>query len=129
TTERPTGVIFGFGVVIGVLVGVVIVYQVLATDVADHLAEYATFKAIGYPHRFFLGVVFEEAVILAVLGFAPGFLISIGLYALLGGVTGLPVEMNAARALAVFFGAIAACALSGAIATRRLKGADPADLF
>ncbi|MEM8754323.1 MAG: ABC transporter permease, partial [Pseudomonadota bacterium] len=55
TTERPTGVIFGFGVVIGVLVGVVIVYQVLATDVADHLAEYATFKAIGYPHRFFLG--------------------------------------------------------------------------
>ena len=54
------------------LVGLVIVYQVLSTDVADHLREYATFKAMGYPHRFFLGIVFEEALILGVIGFVPG---------------------------------------------------------
>jgi putative ABC transport system permease protein len=129
STERPTGIIFGFGVFMGILVGLVIVYQVLSTDVADHLREYATFKAMGYGQPFFLGIVFEEAIILAVFGFVPGFLVSLGLYAGLVSVTGLPVEMDASRAILVFLGTLAACSLSGAIATRRLANADPADLF
>lgn len=129
TQERPIGLVFGFGVVIGVLVGVVIVYQVLSSDVADHLREYATFKAMGYRQRFFLGIVFEEALVLALIGFVPGLLITFGLYQLVGGATGLPVEMSAERAIGVFLGTLAMCALSGAIATRRLAAADPADLF
>lgn len=129
STERPTGIIFGFGVFMGILVGLVIVYQVLSTDVADHLREYATFKAMGYGQPFFLGIVFEEAIILAVLGFLPGFFISTGLYAGLVSVTGLPVTMEASRAIVVFLGTLAACSLSGAIATRKLANADPADLF
>lgn len=129
TTERPTGIIFGFGVLIGILVGVVIVYQILSTDVADHLKEYATFKAMGYGHPFFLGIVFEEAIILAVFGFIPGLLTSIVLYAGLSAATGLPMEMGVDRAVAVLFGTLLACAVSGAIATRRLAAADPADLF
>ncbi len=129
SVERPTGIIFGFGVFMGILVGLVIVYQVLSTDVADHLREYATFKAIGYGQPFFLGIVFEEAIILAVFGFIPGFLVSLGLYAGLVNVTGLPVAMDASRAILVFLGTLAACTLSGAIATRRLANADPADLF
>lgn len=129
TTERPTGLIFGFGVVIGVLVGLVIVYQVLSTDVADHLREYATFKAMGYGHPFFLGIVFEEALVLALLGFIPGFLVSWAFYALLAGATGLPIGMDAGRAAVILLGTVAACTLSGALATRRLARADPADLF
>lgn len=129
STERPTGIIFGFGVFMGILVGLVIVYQVLSTDVADHLREYATFKAMGYGQPFFLGIVFEEAIILAVFGFIPGFLVSIGLYAALMTVTGLPVSMDAGRAILVFLGTLTACSVSGAIATRRLASADPADLF
>ncbi|MGO4908039.1 FtsX-like permease family protein [Pseudorhodobacter sp. W20_MBD10_FR17] len=128
-TERPTGIIFGFGVFMGVLVGLVIVYQVLSTDVADHLREYATFKAMGYDQPFFLGIVFEEALILAVFGFVPGFAVSMGLYAGLNAVTGLPVAMVASRAVLVFVGTLLACSISGAIATRRLAAADPADLF
>lgn len=129
TTERPTGVIFGFGVAIGIVVGLVIVYQVLSTDVADHLREYATFKAIGYPQRFFLGIVLEEAVVLALFGFLPAVAIAIGLYAAMSAATGLPLSMDAARAISVLFGTLVACALSGALATRRLASADPADLF
>lgn len=128
-TERPTGVIFGFGVLIGIIVGIVIVYQVLSTDVADHLSEYATFKAMGYGQPFFLGIVFEEAIVLAVFGFIPGFIVSLGLYAGLSSVTNLPVAMDASRAILVFLGTLTACTLSGAIATRRLAAADPADLF
>jgi putative ABC transport system permease protein len=129
TTVRPTGVIFGFGVLIGILVGIVIVYQVLATDVSDHLKEYATFKAMGYDQGFFLGIVFEEALILAIFGFILGVILSTLLYFGLASATGLPVEMDIGRAISVFFGTLIACSISGAIATRRLAGADPADLF
>ncbi|MGE6739809.1 FtsX-like permease family protein [Allorhizobium pseudoryzae] len=129
TTERPTGVIFGFGVFMGVLVGIVIVYQVLSTDVADHLKEYATLKAMGYPHSFFFGIVLEEALVLGVLGFVPGFLLSNLIYSLLSGVTALPIAMTGQRAVMVLVGALAASVISGSLATRRLKGADPADLF
>ncbi|WP_299609685.1 ABC transporter permease DevC [uncultured Tateyamaria sp.] len=129
TTERPTGIIFGFGVLIGIIVGIVIVYQVLSTDVADHLSEYATFKAMGYGQPFFLGIVFEEALVLAVFGFIPGLFISMLLYMGMSAATGLPVEMEITRIVSVFVGTLVACCLSGAIATRRLAGADPADLF
>ncbi len=129
TTQRPVGIVFGFGIVIGVLVGIVIVYQVLATDVADHIREYATFKAMGYPQRFFLGLVFEEALILALLGFVPGVIISVILYAVVSGVTGLPLSMTGWRAVYVLLGTVSMCALSGAIATRRLARANPADLY
>jgi putative ABC transport system permease protein len=129
TTQRPVGLVFGFGIVIGILVGIIIVYQVLSTDVADHLKEYATFKAIGYRQRFFLGIIFEEALILAVLGFVPGLLVALGFYGLVAAVTGLPIAMTGARAALVLVGTIAMCALSGAIATRKLARANPADLF
>lgn len=129
TTQRPIGIIFGFGIVIGVLVGIIIVYQVLSTDVADHIKEYATFKAIGYPQRFFLGIVFEEAMILALLGFLPGLAVALGLYAGVAAATGLPLAMTATRAIGVFVATILMCTLSGAIATRKLARANPADLF
>jgi putative ABC transport system permease protein len=128
-TKRPTGVIFGFGVLIGVLVGLVIVYQVLSSDVADHLREYATFKAMGYGPRFFLGIVFEEALVLGILGFVPGLIAGTAILALMGAVTTLPLAMTPAMALGVFAGTVVFSVLSGAIATRRLAAADPADLF
>ncbi|QFT82014.1 FtsX-like permease family protein [Roseovarius sp. THAF27] len=129
TTQRPTGVIFGFSVAMAVVIGLVIVYQVLSTDVADHLAEYATFKAMGFPHSFFLGIVLEESVILGALGFLPGLATATGLYQVVTSLTGLPITMTGTRALMVFVGTIVACAASGALAARRLQTADPAELF
>ncbi len=129
STVRPTGLIFGFGTVIGIMVGIVIVYQVLSTDVAAHLREYATFKAMGYSQAFLLSVIFEEAVILALFGFVPGFAVASLLYSFLNSATQLPVLMTSQLALMVFFGTLVSCALSGAIATRKLNHADPADLF
>lgn len=127
--DRPTGIIFGFGVLIGVFVGVVIAYQVLATDVADHLKEYATFKAMGYPHRFFVGIIVEEALILGVLGFLPGILLALLFYDGLVRKANVPVIMTGERAVLVLIGTLVACTVSGMLAIRRLKAADPADLF
>ncbi|MDT8329042.1 MAG: FtsX-like permease family protein [Roseovarius sp.] len=128
-TQRPTGVIFGFGVLIGVLVGLVIVYQVLSADVADHLREYATFKAMGYGPRFFLGIVIEEALVLGLLGFLPGLAVGTAILTLMGKVTTLPLAMTSTMAITVFVGTVVFSILSGVIATRRLAAADPADLF
>ncbi|MDP8935944.1 MAG: ABC transporter permease DevC, partial [Cyanobacteriota bacterium] len=76
------GFIFTLGATMGFIVGIVIVYQILYTDVNDHLPEYATLKAMGYKDGYFLSVVFQEALILAILGYLPGLGISVGLYGL-----------------------------------------------
>ena len=128
-TNRPVGVIFGFGITIGFIVGVVIVYQVLATDVNDHLAEYATFKAMGYDNRYLLSIVFEEAIILALFGFLPGLGISFGFYTLARNATALPLYITFTRALGVLVATFIMCLVSGWIATKKLQSADPADIF
>jgi putative ABC transport system permease protein len=123
------GFIFSLGTSMGFLVGLIIVYQVLSTDVNTHIREYATFKAMGYTNFYLLCVVFEEAVILAMLGFIPGLTISLGLYALTRSATSLPLYMTLARAIQVQVLTILMCMISGAIATRKLQSADPADMF
>ena len=125
----PVGVIFGMGTAMAFVVGVVIVYQVLSTDVASHLAEYATFRAMGFRNRYLLAVVFEQALLLAGLGFVPGFLLPLGIYALASKATFLPIAMTLERAVLVFALTLLMCAASGAIATGRLQAADPAELF
>jgi len=92
------GFIFTLGTAIGFVVGIVIVYQILYTDVANHLPEYATLKAMGYKDSYFIILVFQEAIILAVLGFLPGYLIATSLYSLAAGATALPLAMTSNRA-------------------------------
>lgn len=123
------GFIFGLGVAIGFIVGIVIVYQILYTDVTDHLAEYATLKAMGYRNRYLLKIVFQEALILSVMGYIPGFLLSSGMYVLTKNATALPVGMTAQRGFTVFCLAIVMCLISGMIAVRKVQDADPADIF
>ncbi|MBE9028234.1 FtsX-like permease family protein [filamentous cyanobacterium LEGE 11480] len=128
-TNTPIGFIFRLGVGMGFVVGVILVYQVLSTDVNAHLQEYATFRAMGYSQLYLLGIVLEEAIILAVIGFIPGVAISTVLYQLTRNATSLPVAMSLARAGGVLLATIVMCLISGAIATRRLGSADPADIF
>ncbi|MEL6384221.1 MAG: ABC transporter permease DevC [Cyanobacteria bacterium J06626_18] len=128
-SESPIGFVFGLGTSMGFIVGVVIVYQVLSTDVNSHMAEYATFKAMGYRNTYLLGVIFEEALILSLLGFVPGMLISLGAYQLTAAATALPLSMPISRMITVLLLTFVMCGGSGAIATRRLQAADPADIF
>ena len=128
-SESPVGFVFGIGTAMGFIVGVVIVYQVLSTDVNSHLAEYATFRAMGYRNSYLLGVVFEEALILSVMGFIPSLGLAIGVYQLAAGATALPIAMPVSRAIYVLIATFVMCGASGAIATRRLQAADPADIF
>ena len=128
-TASPIGFIFGLGTAMGFTVGVIIVYQVLSTDVNAHIKEYATFKAMGYRNMYLLGVIFEEVFILVISGFIPGAGISIGLYALTRQATNLPLFMTILRVIQVFILTFIMCMISGIIATRKVQSADPADMF
>ena len=128
-TSTAIGFIFTLGTSMGFIVGIVIVYQILYTDVADHLPEYATLKAMGYKTSYLLMVVFQEALILAVLGYLPGCSLALGLYSLTKNATNLPMVMTISRAVTVLILTIIMCCVSGAIAVRKLQAADPADIF
>lgn len=128
-TSTAIGFIFTLGVGMGFIVGTVIVYQILYADVSEHLSEYATLKAMGYKNVYLEFVVFQEAIILSILGFIPGFALSLGLYDLAKNTTFLPIEMKLNRALLVIILTVLMCSISGLIAVRRLRKADPADVF
>lgn len=128
-TSTAIGFIFNLGVALGIIVGVVVVYQILYTNVSEHLSEYATLKAIGYRHRYLLSMVLQQAFLIAVLGFIPGLLISVIQYEFAKKSTLLPIEMTLDRAIFVFSLTLIMCFISGATAVRKLKAADPADIF
>jgi putative ABC transport system permease protein len=111
------------------LVGWAIVYQVLSTDIANMMSEYATLKAMGYSSRYLAAVVLQQSVLLAVVGYAPSLAVSWILYILIGAQSGMPMVMTWQIAALVFALAIGMCLLSGLFAMRKLFAADPADLF
>jgi putative ABC transport system permease protein len=128
-TSQPVGFVFGMGMVVGFFIGVTICYQILYTDVVDHLPQYATLKAMGYSNRFLIGVTVQEAVYLGVLGFFPGLLVSVGGYAALHATSGMLMKLSAGRIALVFVLTVLMCAVSGLLAIRRVLRADPAEVF
>jgi putative ABC transport system permease protein len=128
-TSTAIGFIFTLGAAMGFIVGCVIVYQILSSDVSDHLPEYATLMAMGYPLPSLLRVVGREGLLLAVLGYLPAYAAGLALYALVRSGTRLPVYMNSTRAVVVLVMILAMCLASAALAMRRLADADPAEIF
>ncbi len=122
------GFIFSLGAVMGFIVGIVIVYQILYTDVSDHLAEYATLKAMGYSNLYLAKIVIQEAFVLSILGFIPGLGISFGLYNLTKNATLLPLYIWD-KAIPVMILTMVMCVISGAISLRKVQSADPAEIF
>ncbi|MEB3259301.1 MAG: ABC transporter permease DevC [Cyanobacteriota bacterium] len=123
------GFIFTLGAAMGFVVGCVIVYQILHSDVSDHLPEYATLMAMGYPLRDLLGVVAREGFLLAVLGYLPAWLTGQALYVMVRNGTGLPVQMDTQRSLLVLAMIFTMCMASALLAMRKLADADPAEIF
>jgi putative ABC transport system permease protein len=127
--ETSIGLIFQVGVAVALIVGVAIVYQVLSSDVTNHLPEYATLKAMGYSGNSLAYVVLQQALVLAVLGFLPGVVVAAVLYATTQAAARLPMNLTYSRMLFVFGLTVAMCTISGLGALRKVRTADPADLF
>lgn len=128
-TGSPIGFIFNTVATIGLLFGGVIVYQILFTQISDYLSIYATFKAIGYNDRFLVTTVLQEGLLMSVMGYAPGIPLCLYVYKFINAGTRLPVEMTLERCTTVLILTIVMCSLAGILSIRKLKEADPAELF
>jgi putative ABC transport system permease protein len=121
--------IFGFGVIVAIVVGLVILNQTLSTQITRQLPQYATLKAMGYTDRDLSGIVVTLALIMSTMGFVPATAMAILIYAIIRRVTMLPIEMTSARVLAVLAIASTISVLSALFALRVMRRADPVDLF
>jgi putative ABC transport system permease protein len=129
TLRTPIGFVFNLMVFMGFVVGVIVVYQILYSNISTHFVEFATLKAMGFRNKYLLAVVFQQALILAALGYIPAFVISLGLYDLANNATKLPITMDIEKALIVLISATLMCLTSGFFSTHKLRKVDPADIF
>ena len=127
--NTPIGAIFKVGMIMGFVVGILICYQVLYNDIADHMPEFATLMAMGYSGRYFISLVVREAVYLSLFGFIPGMCISWLLFQLITVWTGLTMSLSLWDIGLTLTFTLVMCTLSGLLAVRKLLAADPASLF
>ena len=128
-TVSPVGPIFMLGTAIGFIVGMMISYQVLYTDLSDQLPQYATLKAMGYENTYLVRAVLEQASFYALAGFLPGLAVAVGLAHVLADVTLLPLHMSFETVATTFALTLGMCLFAAALAMRRVLAADPADVF
>jgi putative ABC transport system permease protein len=128
-SATPIGIIFSAGTFVGFFIGFIVVYQILYTDVTNHLPQYATMKAMGFSNSWLRRMVLEQSFQLGMLGFIPGTMLAAMLYTILRKVTLLPLFLDPARALFLAIVTVLMCFLSGLFAIRKLTSADPAEVF
>lgn len=127
--QTPIGIIFQMGVVLALMVGATVVYQVLSTDIANRMPEYATLKAMGFSNSYLSNVVLFQAWYLALLSFIPAWVLAELLYRFTSWFAGIPISMTLPRIVMVAFAGFIICTCSGAIALSKLRRAEPASLF
>jgi len=128
-TVTATGPMFGAGVIVAFIVGMVVLYQILSNEIMDGIREYATLKAMGYKNIYFAQTVVQHGAVIAVMGYLPAYGISLFLYGITRSATNLPIYMTLERAVFVLLLAILMCAASAYLSLGKIKLADPGDLF
>jgi putative ABC transport system permease protein len=129
TTRTSVGLIFGSGLIISFIVGIMVLYQTLATQIARHLPEFATLKAIGYTDAYLGAVVMVQAAMIVLVAFAPAAVAAVAIYAQIRGATLLPVDLTAPHLVAVLGAALLMSTASAFLSLSNLRRADPADVF
>jgi putative ABC transport system permease protein len=129
TTRTSVGLLFGSGLLVAFIVGIMVVYQILATQVSRQLPQFATLKAIGYADRTLGGTVVAMALLIVLAGFVPALAAAFGVYRVIRDETLLPVTMSAARIGVVFVATILMAVFSALLSAGSLRRADPADIF
>jgi len=129
TSRTSVGLIFGSGLLVSVVVGIMILYLTLATQITRRLPQFATLKAMGYADRSLTLIVIAMAFALVAAAFVPATAAVLGIYSLIRDKTLLPVVMTQERLVAVFALVLVMAAVSALLSIRSLRRADPADLF
>ncbi|MEM7247719.1 MAG: ABC transporter permease DevC [Acidobacteriota bacterium] len=123
------GVVFNLGTVIGFIVGLVICYQVLFTDISDNLPQLATLRAIGHANGRVFRLVLTQAALLSLIAFVPAVVLGRLLYGVTATISGLAMRLTPQVLLLVFAMTVVMCSIAGALAARKAMAADPAEVF
>jgi putative ABC transport system permease protein len=123
------GPIFWMGTLVGFVVGMLISYQVIYTDLADQLPQYATLKGMGYGTSYLVRIVFEQAALSAIIAFVPAWLLCLLVYYVVGQLALLPLHMTLSLTLFSLALTLGMCLLAASLAIRRVVTADPAEVF
>jgi putative ABC transport system permease protein len=129
TLRTSVGLIFGSGLVVSLIVGLMVLYQTLATQIARHLPEFATLKAIGYRDASLAAVVTIEAMIIVFAAFIPAAFAAMAVYALIRAQTLLPLTFGATNLALVLAAVVIMSVGSAVLSLSALRRADPAEIF
>jgi putative ABC transport system permease protein len=129
--QKRTGVgfVLSLGAAIGVLVGMVVVGQILYSSVSDHLKEFGTLKAMGASDWVIYGIILEQALWMAVLGYIPGMALCFGVAYWAGATQGILILITPLSALGVFGLTVVMCTGSAFFAIQKVTKVDPAIVF
>ena len=126
---KPVGIMFQVGMLVAFIVGAVILYQILSSEISNRMREFATLKALGYTENFIYRIGIYQGLLFSLLGYIPSLLLALGLYRLLRALSGFPVYMDWTRVFGVLGLSLVMCAIAAALSLGKIKRADPADLF
>ncbi len=129
--QKRTGVgfILGMGAVVGIIVGVIIVGQILYSSVSDHIQEFGTLKAIGASDWVIYGVIIEQALWMAVLGYIPSTVLCYGVAFWAYTTQGIIILITPVSAIAIFGITVIMCVGSAIFAIQKVTRLDPAMVF
>jgi putative ABC transport system permease protein len=116
------------GAILGVIVGTVIVAQTLYSSTKDHLAEFATLRALGSSSSYIYKVILAQAGLSACLGYILGMVIALAIVAFTQN-TALPIVMTPGLAASLFALTVGMCAISAVAAIAKVTKIDPAMVF
>lgn len=123
------GPIFWMGTIVGFIVGMLISYQIIYTDLSDQLPQYATLRGMGYGSRYLVLVVFQQAAFAAVAAYIPAWLLCLLVYHVIGELALMPLQMTFYVTVVSFALTLGMCLVSAALAIRRVIAVDPAEVF
>ena len=115
-------------VTLGALVGVAIVAQTLYAATTEHLAEFATVKALGGRNADVYGIIAEQAMFAAALGYGLGLALTRGLAPVLERLD-MGMIVSPTLAALVFVGTQALCLAAALLSFRKVAALDPALVF
>ncbi|HBB35800.1 MAG TPA: ABC transporter permease [Cyanobacteria bacterium UBA8803] len=129
--QKRTGIgfVLGLGATVGMIVGTIIVGQILYSSVSDHLKEFGTLKAIGASDWTIYGVIIEQALWMAVLGYIPGMLLCYGVAYWAFISQGILILITPISAIWVLGVTVGMCIGSAVFAIQKVTRLDPAIVF
>mgnify|MGYP006276894891 CR=1 FL=1 len=127
--SAPIGILFGIGMLAGLVIGAITCYQILFNEIVDRIKQYATLKAMGFTNAYLRRVILEQAILLSFGGFSIGVAAAWAVYRYLAKETALAVQLSTAASGLIFVLAAGMAVGASLLAVRRVRTADPAELY